>query len=63
MKTNIYKDFIKWAEKTLNKKIDMKGRPLEIKFFTDGEPYIGTYPSLNYSTYLLSTPSKIDKNK
>jgi len=54
MKEKIYKDFINWAKSILNSETDLKGRKLEIKYFTDGEPYIGTYPDLSYSNFLLN---------
>lgn len=45
-----HKEFIEWAKKQVGD-TDMKGRELQIRFFHDGEPYIGTYPDLRYSVY------------
>lgn len=49
-----YTNFIKWAEKLINKNTDRKGRKLQVSFFMDGEPFISTYPSLSYSLYLYN---------
>lgn len=48
----LHQNFINWAISILGKDTDMKGRKLQIRYFCDGEPYIGTYPNLRYSTFL-----------
>ena len=65
-KEDFYKDLIEWAKSKLKEHYDsscVDDLELKICFFSDGEPFIGRYPYLDYSSFLFETHGQINKKK